>query len=197
MTGRGWLGLLAALLLFGVGAIVWYRAEGTPPTVSGPSELLLGTAGAQLAFELVDERSGMRDVEIAVLRSAEAEAVVVLERSYPGEMTIGGAPGRPERVEVSLDPAALELADGDALLVVRAHDWSWRNGLLGNEARYEVRLDVDLKKPRVQVDSGLTYVERGGAGAVSYTIGEAPVRDGVSVGDAFFPGYPSPRARSR
>ena len=37
--------------------------------------------------------------------------------------------------------------------------------------------------------TGLTYVQRGGSGAVVYTVSEPTVRDGVRVGDAFFRGF--------
>src|SRR4030095_14736296 len=37
-----------------------------------------------------------------------------------------------------------------------------------------------------------TYVERGGAGAVVYSVREPTRRDGVQVGDAFFAGRPFP-----
>jgi murein DD-endopeptidase MepM/ murein hydrolase activator NlpD len=40
--------------------------------------------------------------------------------------------------------------------------------------------------------SDLIYVEQGGSEAVVYRIGDGAVRDGVSSGDAFFPGYPLP-----
>ena len=46
--------------------------------------------------------------------------------------------------------------------------------------------------PRIAVETGQTYVERGGAGAVVYRVREETRRDGVVVGDAFFPGRPFP-----
>jgi len=110
-----------------------------------------------------------------------------------GALTTRGDRARPGPVEFAIDPKALNL-DGEATLVTTVHDWSWRNGLLGNETRFETSLTIDLKKPRIHVDNGLTYVERGGAGAVSYSVGEVAVRDGVEVGDVFFPGFPAPNA---
>jgi murein DD-endopeptidase MepM/ murein hydrolase activator NlpD len=193
VTGRGWLGLLIALVFLAGGGIVWYRAEGTPPSVTGPDELLLGSSGATVTIDLIDERSGLREVEVAVREAGDSgEATILLQRSFPGAVTTGGEPNRPEQVEVTLDPKALNLTDGEATLVVTVRDWSWRNGLLGNEAVFETALEVDLRKPRVQVDTGLTYVERGGAGAVTYTLGEPTTRDGVQVADVFFRGYPAP-----
>ena len=50
---------------------------------------------------------------------------------------------------------------------------------------------MDTTPPRVSVESGLTYVRRGGAGAVVYRTDDAD-QSGVSVADEFFPGHPLP-----
>lgn len=191
VTGRGWLGLLLAILLAGAGGLGWFRAEGQPPTVEGPDSLDVGAAGREITLELADSESGLRDIRVSVLR--EAGEQVVLERAFPGSFVGGGAaPGLPERLELTIDPEALELADGESALRVVAHDWSWRNRFRGNQTERQIPLRIDRRKPSIRVASGLTYVDRGGSGAVAYSIGEETVRDGVTVGDAFYRGYPAP-----
>ena len=59
--------------------------------------------------------------------------------------------------------------------------WSWRNGFRGNLAEREIPVSVDRKKPRIQVFTGLTYVQRGGSGIVAYSISEPSTRDGVGA----------------
>jgi murein DD-endopeptidase MepM/ murein hydrolase activator NlpD len=190
VTGRGWLGILLAVLLLGCGAIAWVRFEGDAPTVNGPEKLLIGSRG-NVAFEIGDLGSGLREIRIDVQQS-DGE-IVVFERSFPGDFRTGGrAPGVPERFEVEIDPKALGLAHGEARVTVVVRDWSWRNSFRGNETRLELPLAIDLKKPRIQVASGLTYVSRGGSGSVSYSINEAAERDGVMVGEAFYRGFPAP-----
>ena len=77
----------------------------------------------------------------------------------------------------------------EAVLQVRVRDWSLRDSLRGNIAELDVPLTIDRRPPRVSVATGLTYVRRGGAGVVQYQLSETTVRDGVQVGDAFFPGH--------
>jgi hypothetical protein len=79
---------------------------------------------------------------------------------------------------------------GEAFLRVVARDWSLRGALAGNEIRVDVPVTVDLAAPRISVETGLTYVRRGGAATVVYSISEPTARDGVVVGEAFFRGYP-------
>jgi murein DD-endopeptidase MepM/ murein hydrolase activator NlpD len=49
---------------------------------------------------------------------------------------------------------------------------------------------IDRNPPRIAVETGLTYVRRGGAGVVVYSLSEDATRDGVTVGETFFPGFP-------
>jgi murein DD-endopeptidase MepM/ murein hydrolase activator NlpD len=71
-----------------------------------------------------------------------------------------------------------------------ARDWSWRNSFQGNETQWQTPLQVDLRKPRIEVASGLTYVSRGGSASVTYSISEPTLRDGVTVASRVYRGYP-------
>jgi murein DD-endopeptidase MepM/ murein hydrolase activator NlpD len=190
VTGRGWLGISFAVLLLGGGALAWIRFEGNPPTVEGPTSLLIGSSRS-VAFDIGDLGSGLREIRISV-QQADGE-IVAFERSFPGDLRTGGhAPGIPERIEIEIDPKALGLVHGDASLTVTARDWSWRNSFRGNETQHQIPLKIDLEKPRIQVASGLTYVSRGGSGSVSYSINEEATHDGVMVGANFYRGFPAP-----
>jgi murein DD-endopeptidase MepM/ murein hydrolase activator NlpD len=190
VTGRAWLGLVLAALA-GVAATAGFlRCEGGPPELRGPERVHVGRSPAQVGVEAVDAGSGIRQLELRVL---QREVRTTLQQAAkPGNLAMGGARGVPERIEATLDPAALGLVEGDARLVAEASDWSWRGWLSGNRASLEIPISVDLTRPRVSVETGQTYVERGGAGAVVYRLAEPVLRDGVVVGDAFFPGRPFP-----
>jgi murein DD-endopeptidase MepM/ murein hydrolase activator NlpD len=180
-----------AALLVGAGAFIWVRAEGSAPTVEGPAELSVGSDKRTVALDIVDLGSGLREIRVSV-QQADSDSIA-FERVFPGSWTTGGtAPPLPERVEVEIDPQALGLVHGEATLTVTARDWSWRNSFRGNETQWQTPIGIDLKKPRIRVASGLTYVSRGGSGAVVYTVGEPSVRDGVSVGSTFYRGYRAP-----
>jgi len=192
VTGRGWLGVLLALVLLVGGALAWIRFESDAPIVEGPTSLLVGSSSS-VAFDISDLGSGLREILISV-QQADGETVV-FERSFPGDLRTGGnTPGIVERVEIEIDPKALGLAHGDAGLTVTARDWSWRNSFRGNETQRQIPLKIDLEKPRIQVASGLTYVSRGGSGSVSYSVNEETTRDGVMVGANFYRGFPAPGA---
>jgi murein DD-endopeptidase MepM/ murein hydrolase activator NlpD len=54
----------------------------------------------------------------------------------------------------------------------------------------EIPVRLDLTPPRLSIETGLSYAQRGGAGVVVYSVSEPTQRDGVRVGEAFFRSYP-------
>ncbi|HEY5657854.1 MAG TPA: M23 family metallopeptidase [Myxococcota bacterium] len=192
MKSGGWLAVLIAALLVGGGALLWVRAEGTPPAVEAPDALVAGKAGARVALALADDGAGLRSLRVDLVH-ANGE-IALLAEDYPGNLWSGGV--RPEHaVELTLAPERLSAIQGDAVLRIAVRDWSWRRAFGGNERLLEVPLRVDLESPRIEISTGLTYASQGGSGAVAYRISEPPARDGVQVGEQFFPGYPRPGGR--
>ena len=177
-----------AILLIGVAVMGWLRFEGSPPIVEAPAALLIGAGGRSVALELTDEGAGLRRLTV-VLDHAEG-AQTLLDEEYPGSWLTGAAVREARRVELPVDPRRIEIPRGEAFLRVSARDWSWREGFQGNETQLDVPLEFDLDPPRIVVATGLTYVYRGGAGAVVYSVSEPTIRDGVQVGGAFFRGFP-------
>ena len=196
MTARGWLGLGLLVLAAVCGGFAWVRAEGVKPSIQGPGSVKVGGDGREVEVALRDAGAGLRAVR-AVVQHAAGESVITEEQLAGDLLRGGGAVGAAHTLRLRIDPKELELPEGSAFLKITARDWSWRNSLGGNQSELEIPIEVDRKKPRIQVLTGLTYVTRGGAGAVSYTISEASVRDGVSVDDIFYRGYPHPDGADR
>jgi hypothetical protein len=91
VTGRGWLGIALAVLLLIGGALAWVRFEGDPPSVEGPTALLIGSAGS-VAFEIGDLGSGLREIAVSV-QQGDGETVV-FERSFPRREPPSGSRSR-------------------------------------------------------------------------------------------------------
>ncbi len=179
------------LLLAAAGGGIWLRCEGTAPTIEAPEALLIGRDGISLVLRVSDPESGVREVAIR-LRHEKGEQVL-FERAYAGNPFTGGV-AKPDAdpIEIAIDPKSLGMGDGEAILEVNATDWSWAETFAGNSRVLEIPIRVDLEPPRIWVESGLTYVQRGGAAAVVYSLDEPTSRDGVEVGDTFFSGFPFP-----
>jgi murein DD-endopeptidase MepM/ murein hydrolase activator NlpD len=189
MSARGWLAFVVAVLVVAGGAWIWTRWEGAAPEIIAPAEIVVGSGGRSVAIDLSDRGSGLRQVTV-VLTHALGEEPLASE-SWPGGALKGAARGEePARLEVEIDPGGLPRQVEEGILRISTRDWSWRDGLRGNETQLAVPVRIDRKPPRIAVATGLTYVRRGGAGLVVYALAEPVVRDGVQVGEVFFPGFP-------
>ena len=180
--------MLLGIALVAGGWFAWTRGEGAAPEVVAPEALLLGSSARSVALEVDDPGSGVRSVEVS-LALADGEEVL-LARAFPGTLLRGAADRGPVRLEVEVAAPADLKKGGEGSLRIAARDWSLRGGLAGNEARVEVPVTIDLSPPRIAVETGLSYVRRGGSGTVVYSVSEPTERDGVVVGETFFRGYP-------
>ncbi|NNL66036.1 MAG: M23 family metallopeptidase [Myxococcales bacterium] len=187
MTATARFLILLAVLGVCAGGLGLLRCEGTPPEVAIEGPIFLGKQAREIAFTARDPGSGLRHVEV-ILETAEGARTVLETRAESGWLlgTAGDDAG-----ESSFLLSAQGLRDGDGTLRIRATDWSWAGTFAGNTAEAAVPVTIDTRPPRIQVESGLTYVKRAGSAAVTYRLDAPAVRDGVQVGETFFQGFPT------
>lgn len=173
---------------------IWFafgRFEGLAPRVEAPEAIILGQSPQQIEIQISDEDSGIRSVSARLLHEAGSQSLA--EQAFPGELIFGGGKkSRHATLSLNLDPAAGMAPDGNATLVLQVRDWSWRGGLSGNRAEVSIPVVIDTRPPALRIESGLTYIHRGGSAAAVYSVEEPDLVDGVRVGDSFFLGYPHP-----
>ena len=186
----GFIAVLALLLLVPAIGFLAVRLEGKKPEIQ--VDLPAPAVGASQAFSIsvADSRSGLRRVQVAVIK--EGRAHVLAEETYPSAGFFGGGRVEETQLTVVLEPAALGLDDGDALVRVFAEDRSWRRWWNGNRAVLEKSVQIDTRAPVVEAVTKIHNVTPGGAGLAAYRVDEDCPRHGVRVGDRFFPGHPAP-----
>ncbi len=188
MSGSAWLGIVTLALVAGAVALGVLRCEGSPPVIEAPAELVLGRTARSVPVTVSDDGTGLRRIEVTLVH-AEGEAPLGGFREPRLDTPFAFSRPAAHDLEVSLDGKALGLREGSARLRVTARDGSWRDRLRGNETTLEIPVTIDFTPPRVRLESGLTYTRRGGAGALAYVLREPVERDGVVVGEEFFPGF--------
>ncbi|MFN7940900.1 MAG: M23 family metallopeptidase [Thermoanaerobaculia bacterium] len=187
---RGWLLLLLALGL-AIGGWGAWNAGPAPAIEILPKLPGIGRATA-IEVAVAEPSRGLTSVKIELVQG-EQRALLAEQSFRPrGPLDLFGA--RTEResfaVVAGKDSQAW-LAPGEATVVVtaaRAPGWL----RAGEPAIAETRLPVRLSPPTLAVLSSQTYVAPGGAETVVYRVGPGSARDGVAVGDLFFPGHPLP-----
>ena len=177
------------VLVAAVGLLV-YVNERESPQIDTP--VLPELCGVETAFEfrVTDQRSGLRSVQVAIRQ--EGKETVLYDKSFPRKTWVGMA-GLPEvRGEVTLDTVKLGLADGPAELVLRGRDYSMWGFGAGNSSELRVNLNFDTQPPSLNRLDSPRYIKQGGAGMVTYRIGEEAAKHGVMLNGFFHPGFAMP-----
>jgi len=186
MTGSGLGMFLLAVALAALLSVAFVRCEGTPPALEAPAKLVVGKDGRTVALTVTDTGAGPKSLA-AVLVHAKGE-VPLADETLGGGRWLPFGTTTPYTVELALDPKALGAKDGDATLRVTARDHSFRSWGSGNEALLEIPVTFDFRSPTVSAEPGIVYAKRGGSVALAYRVAEPTVRDGVELGERFFPG---------
>lgn len=177
--------LLAVALATGL-AVGVVRCEGTPPALDAPETLAISRAGRSVPLAITDGGAGPRSLS-AVLVHAGGETPIREEALGAGRWLPFGA-ASPRVVDLVIDPKALGASEGEATLRLVARDHSFRNWGRGNETVREIPVAVDFRPPVIATDpGGIVYARRGGSVALAYRVSEPTVRDGVELGERFFP----------
>ena len=170
-----------------------FRAEGEPPTLEVPEALLVGRTGATLPISLADAALGPA---LALGRArGRRDARTLLAEQYPGNLASGGrAASTPRRWRWTRRRSASW--ERRAACTSPRATGPGAAGFSGNLTEHELPLTVDLEPPRLSVATGLSYAQRGGSGAVAYSVSEPTAQDGVRVGEHFYRGFPQARRRA-
>jgi murein DD-endopeptidase MepM/ murein hydrolase activator NlpD len=180
-------GVLLALVVI---ALIWFaavRLEGEPPavTMDGAAPRHIGKS-TEIALTLSDPGSGLRRMSAHLTK--DSKEFVLAQKEYGAGGFFGLEPARSDTLRIKIDPAALGLTDGKAVLRVRAGDQSWRNWWHGNSVESLQDVFIDTKPPAIEVLSKEHNLNQGGTGFVIYRLNEECRESGVRVGAGFFPG---------
>lgn len=183
--------ILLVILAGSVAGFLFTRFEGDAPVIQTlTAPVAIGKEHVH-SFRVTDEGTGVERVRVWLVAGGKRQELA--DDLYPGNFFLGADLPIERQIEVTLRPADLGLADGPAELVAEARDYSWR----GNVSTVSVPLRIDTRPPRVTVLTGLTYARRGGSELATYQTDESTVRDGVQVGQTFFPGFVHPQVPDR
>lgn len=183
--------MVASLLVVGLLALAFLRVGPAPVVEVDPAMPGIGSS-TPVTVRASEEGRGLSSLAVELV---QGENLWLLdERSYEPRpfWAFWGNHTTDDTVEVEVGKShQKELVAGEAVLRVRAGraaTWLRHPG----PAVTEITLPVRLIPPRLAILSRPNIVEQGGSGVVVYRVGEGTARDGVTVGEDWFPGYPLP-----
>jgi hypothetical protein len=184
---KWWLiAIIAALVIIPAGWMLLVQLEGEKPAVTENMPESIGKSQT-FTFTISDKRSGLRKVR--VLLSKDGKQLNLLEENFEKIGFPGSGKIRETSLEVPIDLSKLGISDGPAVFELTVWDYSWRNWWHGNKTHMEKNLLIDSKPPDVEILTKAHNVNQGGSGLVVYRLSEPCPKNGVVVGDNFFPGY--------
>jgi hypothetical protein len=186
---RKWqlIGLVAVCVFTTFLVVLIIRMEKEAPQVDIAFDSTAFGIERTLSIRLSDEKSGLKKVWIGLFKDGKEQQL--LEKTFPasGWLRKGSVSHVP--LSVTVKPKDLGLTDGDAMLRMKATDYSWRSWGKGNHTYIERQVQIDTKPPRIDVLTDAHNVSPGGAALVIYQLSEPCPKSGVLVGDNFFPGH--------
>ena len=176
--------MLAVAGLFLLGGVAWVilvKFEWEKPTLTMLPEGEYLTQKISLQAE--DRKSGLAELHLEALQ--QGKAISLIQEQFP--------PGVYQMEKtIALRPLPKGLKDGEVQIRLSAKDHSWNRG---NPVVLERRYIIDTQPPRISILGGPHYANQGGAGFVVFQSSEEIPKNGIQVGDSFFPGYPAGKDR--
>lgn len=139
----------------------------------------IGPIGIQktLSVEFADRRSGLRHIDISISQDSKTYRLATLD--FPERGTTE------KTLTLEVNPRNLRLHDGEATVTATAVDHS----LFGNTARLVEKVTLDTVPPQVSLFSTVHNIRPGGTCLVVYRVSKDTDKNGIQIGDDFFPGY--------
>lgn len=174
--------LIAILTVIILGSGWWFIktiGEGEKPTITFGEDIR--TIGRQKVIQVAfgDRGTGLRNISVAL--SQDNKSHVLAASAFPQKGT------KQKMLSLAVDPPALKLHDGFAVLSVVAVDFSlWKNKTI-----IERPVNIDLIPPQIFLLTPTNNINPGGTCVVAFRTSEPAMASGVQVNNNFSPGYPA------
>jgi len=185
------IGLIVLILgLLGSGFAFLYttKYENTPPRIIVYPQSPYISRATKISGRITDDKTGLRNILISV--SNNGRRIVLKQVDLDRDSGYKGGNMHKFPFSIMLDPKTYGLSEGKAVLSIKASDRSWRNGFKGNASTFTETFTIDTRPPEITVLSRQHNINQGGSGLVIYRISEPCSKQGVYVGEDFFPGHP-------
>ncbi|MCB9482183.1 MAG: M23 family metallopeptidase [Desulfobacteraceae bacterium] len=182
-----WLILLSLILVALVVFVYIFLFEGKKPVASLEEISTSMGNNTKIVIPVTDEGRGLKEVHL-YLNAGERE-ILLEKKIFKPKGFLKGTGENSYEIELQFNPRELGLADCMATLRLLVRDSSFRDFFKGNKLYLQKDVIIDTTPPNISLISRQHYITPGGAGLVCYKVSELDSKDGVMVGEEFFPGY--------
>jgi hypothetical protein len=141
-----------------------------------------------ISGRIEDADSGLDSFSVSIVIQGVGEQALA-QSDFASSSFFVKSSNREAQFQVMVEPKKLGLADGQAIIRLTANDASWRNWGKGNIAITEIPITIDTRPPSISILTRQHNLNQGGAGLIIYRVNKPLKKDGVLVGDIFYPGH--------
>jgi hypothetical protein len=140
----------------------------------------IGPIGRQktIAISFTDNKSGLRHVDIVISQDSRNHTLTSVDFPEKGILE--------RTLSVDVNPATLNLHDGEATVTVTATDHS----VFENRVRVVETVVIDMVPPQLSLLSTAHNIQPGGSCLAVYRVSKEVEHSGVQTGNDIFKGYP-------
>jgi murein DD-endopeptidase MepM/ murein hydrolase activator NlpD len=168
---------------------IFFCFEGEKPVITLQPRPEFLAKHQKFTITVVDKKRGLRRIRVSL--NQEGREVTVFEKKFPFEGLLNRQGVHRFEKQLSIDPSAINLAQGRVELQVQTWDFSRRRGGDGNLALIQHKMMVDTIPPSIRAVSRMHNINMGGSCLVVYQASSDTRKSGVLVNDVFFPGFPA------
>jgi len=179
------------VVLFLVSASIWFlvkKLESHAPVVIQNQKIEFLNKKRILDFRVEDLETGLQSISVVIVQNKFQKEIYTEE--FKGNLLLGKGDIHYKDVSIDFDPVEMKLKEGSVALIIKVNDYSWRNRFTGNVTSFKEVFTIDRTPPSLTCLSTQHYINRGGTGLVVYQTTDDSVKNGVSIGDIFFSGFP-------
>ncbi len=182
---------MAGLAVIAVLVLEIVRVGPVPVINIRPATPVIGKR-TPITVEISEPSRGLSRVKVEFVQGDQVESLAEKSYNCPSALSFWGTRTAQDTIDLHVGRETINgLKPGQATIRVTAdRAGTWLRS--PRPATEEILLPVRLSPPLLQIISKQTYVAQGGCETVVYRVGESSVRDGVKVGNWWFPGYPLP-----
>ena len=184
------LAIVAAYIAL-VGSIRW--GDDAPPRISLAQPFTQVGPTTPLSIRIEDEGTGLQEISVRLVQNLEQ--FTLAEEHFPSHGALSLDSGTQHTYTLDIIPFGddtIPKRRGPATLLISARDYSWRGFFEGNWTRLNQDFTVKFTPPKVETLSTPLPISQGGAGVIFYQTSDDAKHFGVQIGEAIFPGYPTP-----
>jgi murein DD-endopeptidase MepM/ murein hydrolase activator NlpD len=174
---------ITAVLIILIGVAGWWffnsHGEWGKPVVKLSQEISAVGLNKPIDITFSDSGSGLRSINVTLSQDENTQLLSVME--YPDTGT------REKNIVISIDPIAMKLHDGPAVLTASAVD----HALWKNQTTLSKQIIIDTTPPRIYLLNPINNINPGGTCVIVYGTSEPVSSSGVKVENLFFRGYPT------